>query len=115
MLQLNTLLVLPNVSDSVSRLPLCLCVCAICQPVVLLLYALLEQVPVKDKPGNMVITYNMDVRTEPVETLMGNNNSNNRQQQTQQQGNYSRMPEWGNQQEAFERAMSNGRVPANAW
>jgi hypothetical protein len=73
------------------------------------------QVPQKDRPGHFVMTYDMDVRIEPVETLMGDS----RGKQQGQAGQYSPMGSWNShnqQQEQFERAMhNNGRVPANAW
>lgn len=80
----------------------------------LLLSSLLIQVPVKDRPGHFVMTYHMDVRhTEPVESVLGNSLS----KQKGQEGVYSPMGDWNSnsQQQMLERAMSNGRVPANAW
>jgi hypothetical protein len=75
---------------------------------------LVLQVPVKDRPGHFVMTYHMDVRhTEPVESVLGNSLT----KQKGQEGVYSPMGDWNSnsQQEMLERAMSNGRVPANAW
>ncbi len=71
------------------------------------------QVPEKDRPGHFVMTYHMDVRTEPVESLLGDSMS----KQKGQAGVYSPMGQWerNSQQEMLERAMANGRVPANAW
>lgn len=72
------------------------------------------QVPVKDRPGNLVITYHMDVRTEPVETLMGDSLA----KQKGQAGVYSPMGQWNvndSQRDVLERQMANGRVHANAW
>lgn len=78
-------------------------------------------VPVKDRPGHFVMTYHMDVRTEPVESLLGDSLA----RQGGSKGGYSPMgQQWNNngnngnmqqQQQELERAMANGRVPANAW
>lgn len=73
------------------------------------------QVPVKDRPGHFVMTYHMDVRAEPVDTLLGDS----LKKQKGQAGTYSPMGNWNvneGQREVLERAMQqNGRVPANAW
>lgn len=74
----------------------------------------LLQVPVKERAGHFVMTYHMDVRTEPVESLLGGSMG----KQQGQSGTYSPMGQWdpnSRQQEVLERAMANGRVPANAW
>lgn len=67
-----------------------------------------QQVPVKDRPGHFVMTYNMDVRTERIDTLLGDI------KQQPKDARYSPMGQW-QQQEVLERSMANGRVPANAW
>lgn len=62
------------------------------------------------------MTYHMDVRTEPVESLLDDSMA-----RQGSKGSYSPMGQWNNnngnmqQQQELERAMANGRVPANAW
>jgi hypothetical protein len=65
----------------------------------------LLQVPVKDRAGHLVLTYHMDVRVEPVESLQV------------QQGQYGtmRQGERVDLHELLEPAMANGRVLAGAY
>jgi hypothetical protein len=60
------------------------------------------------------MTYHMDVRAEAVDSLLGDSLA----KQKGQAGTYSPMGAWNTnegQREVLERAMANGRVPANAW